>query len=171
PRNRRVQTCSGRIGGPRDHMRLGDPQCFGKIAFRECGSRRRGRIAHRCPVQSTSDDRTLITTLVQSPREVCRNKRAVGYHRDSLPVVCQRQSGANASNIQVGRASAPLKCALLVSTEMTRSIAATSAAVPSKSLRASSVANRLASAIALISSSPSPFCNENQSIPSISNNG
>ena len=42
---------------------------------------------------------------------------------------CQRQSGAKGSRIHTGRASAPARCAMLVSTLMTRSSAAMSAAL------------------------------------------
>ena len=74
------------------------------------------------------------TTLDQSRGRACRNSRSVGYQGLSARPSCQRQSGANGSRTQAGRASAPARCAILVSTVMMRSSSAISAAVSTSGL-------------------------------------
>src|SRR5207248_3486084 len=164
-RQRRVQTHGFDVARSRIGIRFCDTQRLGCIAFRQRLSRESGGTVHCVRSQSASDAWTFVTTLFQSPRWTCLNKRTVGYHTDSVPDIPHRQSGAKGSRTHVGRASAPPKWAMLVSTQITRSIAAISAAVPSISLRASRHARRLAFATVAISSSPAPFCSENQAMP------
>src|ERR1700733_797370 len=101
----------------------------------------------------------------QSPKQVCRNKRTVGYQGLSSRSVNQRQSGAEGSTTQVCFPSAPARCATAVSTVMITSRWAINAAVSAKSL----IAYRRSVIGALIADScdaAAPICNEKKCRPS-----
>src|SRR5271170_2084512 len=76
---------------------------------------------------------TRVMTSSQSPSTVCRNSRAVGYQGLVSPPSVQRQSGAKGMSTQTGRPMAPARLATAVSTVMTRSQSAITAAVSLKS--------------------------------------
>ena len=72
----------------------------------------------------------------QSPGVPCRNMRRRGYHGLSSPSVNQYHSKAlppRGNNIQTGISIAPAKWTVLLLVDITRSIAATCAANPSRS--------------------------------------
>ena len=109
-------------------------------------------------IRRASSFLTRATTSAQSRLCRCRNRRAVGYHGQSSRPSSQRQSGAKASRIQVGRPSAPARWAILVSTVITRSRQLTSAAVSAKSVR-SEVRSRIAVCPSrILSSGLGSFC-------------
>src|SRR5215204_3113219 len=73
--------------------------------------------------------RTCVSTEFQSPRGGCRNSCMVGYQTDVEPLIVQRQSWSACSSVHVLTPSAPARCAIMVSTEITRSSSHTLAAV------------------------------------------
>ena len=85
------------------------------------------------PVKSRSSACTASMTAGHFPGSGCRNRRSVGYHGLSLRPSNQRQHGSKRSSSQTDLPSAPARWATAVSTEMTRSRLAISAAVSAKS--------------------------------------
>ena len=128
--HRRVhrQAAHGTSPPPSPHRRAARP----RAPRRERRARRIGRRrTHFAATSDASAARTRATTSRQPPGSVWRYRHAVGYHGLlSLPS-SQRQPGANGSNTHSGRASAPARCAMLVSTLITRSSSLTIAAVAS----------------------------------------
>src|SRR5215203_2881446 len=65
---------------------------------------------------------SLIRSIVEDhPPSVARNKRIVGYHGESSRSAIHLQSAALGSSVHTGTPSAPLRCAGILSIEMTRS--------------------------------------------------
>ena len=121
-------------------LRAGRHQGRGGVAVYDCTKR-------------LSSSPTRAITPSQSPSEVWRNKRAVGYQGLVSPSSVQRQSGANGSSIHSGRPMAPARCATAVSTEITRSHSAITAAVSAKfSSSAPTLVTRFSPANAIASS-------------------
>ena len=91
-------------------------------------------IARRAtPTLRDSASWTLSITPCQSPISVCLKSVAVGYQGLSSRPSIQRQSGENGNRIHTGLPRAPARCATDVSTEITRSRHAITAAVSVKS--------------------------------------
>src|SRR6266702_592951 len=73
-------------------------------------------------------------TSDQFPGELCRKSRAEGYQGLSVRSISQRQSAAYGRRTQTGFPILPAKCAIEVSTVITRSISAIWAAVSAISM-------------------------------------
>ena len=71
-------------------------------------------------------------TASPPPIALCRNRRMVGYQGVSVRSSIHRKSGANGTKSPTALAIAPARCATEVSTAMTRSSIATTAAVVSE---------------------------------------
>src|SRR6202022_421960 len=84
---------------------ISDRRCHGPI------------LAHIC----CKSELTLRRTLSQSPGRSWRYSRAVGYQGLSSQLSSQRQQVSNRFKIHTGLPSAPAKCAVAVSTEITKS--------------------------------------------------
>ena len=124
-----------------------------------CGQSRRARPA-TSPIDAS-----------QSPARGWRKRRAVGYHGLSARPRCQRQSGANGAAPHAAARARRARCAMLVSTLTTRSSSATSAAMPSKSLRASAGGEAPALPAVLRSRFVDARCSENQAMPGSAKSG
>jgi hypothetical protein len=77
----------------------------------------------------------------QSPGRRWRNKRALGYHGESVRSSIHRQSAQKGRSSHNGLPSAPAKCAVIVSTEMIRERLSIKAAV-SRTSRANTSRSR-----------------------------
>src|SRR6185437_3306277 len=124
------QDCSYR---PKRRNRGGKP-CRagpqGRLVFRD-GASSGNSLTRRAPHNSAICDRTSSTTDAQSPGAGCRKSRMEGYHGESERPVIQRQSPSNGSSVHTGFPIAPAKCAITVSTVITRSILAINASAQS----------------------------------------
>ena len=92
------------------------------------------------------------TRLPSRRAVVWRNRRMVGYQRQSSPSSSQRQSGTCCRPTQTGRPSAPARCATDVSDVMTRSRHCITAAV---SMNASGPASKSSPSVSIRSPSGS----------------
>ena len=91
-----------------------------------------------------SAERIWLKTVRQSPGVGWRKIRMVGYHGLSARLWSQRHSPAKGSSSQTGLPSAPAKCAVAVSTLMTRSSCSMIAAVAAKSVQCAAASVALA---------------------------
>src|SRR5262249_50665799 len=102
--------------------RFGKAQPGWKAHHRATASRRKSRFAGADSAASFRNSAaTSVMTEAQSPGAGWRNSRAVGYHGESVRPSNQRQSGECVRRIQTGNPRAPARCALAVSTEISRS--------------------------------------------------
>src|SRR5215472_2933060 len=125
-----------------------------------------------CPAKWRSSWATRPMTPGQSPRVVWRKSRIEGYQGLSSRPSSQRQSGANESSVHTGLPSAPARCAIAVSTEITRSSWLITAAVSATSSSAGDKSTiRSVSSDAPISPARSPFCRLKKVTPSMRSSG
>ena len=112
------------------------------------------------------------TTPSQSCGAGCRYNFIVGYHGVSGRFSIQRQSGANASRAQTGKPKAPARCAIAVSTVISKSNCESTSAVCAKSVNREPISGiRPSNPDALISAAAGPTWRLISSTPGTASSG